>query len=58
MFVEAVPALEQILSSPFARGAVSGIGAVTAIAGLTELASAFGARRRATQQAPPNADHV
>jgi hypothetical protein len=58
LFVEAVPALEQILSSPFARGAVSGVGAITAVAGLAELASAFGARRRRAQEAPQNADRV
>lgn len=34
------------LSSPFVRGAVSGIGLVTAAAGLTELAGVFLARVR------------
>jgi hypothetical protein len=46
-FAEAVPALDGILASPFARGAVSGIGGITVIAGLTELAAAFVSRRRA-----------
>ena len=46
-FAAAVPALDGLLDSPFARGAVSGIGAITAIAGLAELAAVFLTRRRA-----------
>lgn len=38
------PALAAWLSNAFFRGAVSGIGLITAIAGLAELAAAF--RRR------------
>jgi hypothetical protein len=34
------------LASPFVRGAVSGVGVITASAGLAELAGAFGLRRR------------
>lgn len=49
-FASAVPALEGVLASPFARGAVSGIGAITAIAGLSELAAVFLARRRGGPQ--------
>ena len=49
-FAEALPALDRILASPFARGAVSGVGAITAIAGLTELGAVFLARRRAEPQ--------
>ena len=45
-FVGAFPAVQHVLDSPFARGAVSGIGAVTALAGIVELASAFVARYR------------
>lgn len=45
-FAASVPALEGVLASPFARGAVSGIGAITAIAGLSELGAVFLARRR------------
>jgi hypothetical protein len=48
-----VPALEHVLSSPFARGAVSGVGAITAIAGLTELGAVFVARRRAEPRTDP-----
>jgi hypothetical protein len=33
------------MASPYARGAVSGVGLVTLVAGLAELASAFSARR-------------
>lgn len=44
-FAEAVPILERILASPYARGAVSGVGLVTALAGLAELGGAFASRR-------------
>lgn len=50
LFVEAVPALERMLASPFARGAVSGVGAITTIAGVAELAAVFRARRRRDRQ--------
>lgn len=40
-----MPALDHILASPFARGAVSGVGLVTLLAGLAEIAGAFGAWR-------------
>ena len=46
MFVVMVPVLQQLLDSPYARGAVSGVGVITAIAGVLELAAAFGVRRR------------
>lgn len=45
-FVRRVPALEPLLSNLFVRGAVSGVGAITAIAGFAELAGLLGARRR------------
>jgi hypothetical protein len=47
LFVVAVPAVEHLLASPYARGAVSGVGVITAVAGVLELAAAFGARRAA-----------
>jgi hypothetical protein len=53
-FAEALPALEGILASPFARGAVSGVGAITAVAGLTELGAVFLMRRRAGPQGDPH----
>jgi hypothetical protein len=54
LFLAAVPALEQILDSPFTRGAVSGVGAITVIAGLAELAGVLNLRRpTASQNSPP-----
>jgi hypothetical protein len=47
-FAEAVPVIEEFLSSPFARGAVSGVGLVTVLAGLAELGGAFAARRESS----------
>ena len=41
VFVVMLPALEGLLASPYARGAVSGVGVITAIAGVLELAAAF-----------------
>jgi hypothetical protein len=45
-FAAAVPVIEGLLSSPYARGAVSGVGLVTVLAGLAELGGAFAARRQ------------
>jgi hypothetical protein len=50
-FVGQMPALEPLLSNLFVRGAVSGIGAITAVAGLAELAALLNLRRRAN---PPS----
>jgi hypothetical protein len=44
-------AIAALLSNPFVRGAVSGVGIVTALAGLAELAGAFFARKIAEQTA-------
>jgi hypothetical protein len=41
-FVEHLPAIESIVQNVFVRGAVSGVGAVTALAGLAELGGIFG----------------
>ncbi|MBA2604454.1 MAG: hypothetical protein H0U94_12780 [Acidobacteria bacterium] len=41
-----------MLASPYTRGAVSGLGFITVLAGLAELASAFSARRRASTVPP------
>jgi hypothetical protein len=38
-FAEARPALEAFLDSPYARGGVTGVGVITALAGLAELGS-------------------
>jgi hypothetical protein len=54
LFLDTVPALEGLLASPFARGAVSGVGAITVIAGLAELAGVLNLRRpTAPQNTPP-----
>ena len=45
VFVMMVPMLQDLLGSPYARGAVSGVGAITTIAGVLELAAAFSLRR-------------
>ena len=47
IFVATLPVVERLLASPYARGAVSGVGVITAIAGILELAAAFGAWRTA-----------
>lgn len=54
-FAASAPALQPWLDSPFVRGAVSGIGGVTAIAGLAELGGLLALRksRRSTAPAPP-----
>ena len=41
-FVEHLPAIESFAQNVFVRGAVSGVGAVTALAGVAELAGIFG----------------
>jgi hypothetical protein len=53
-FAEAHRAIAVLIGSPFVRGAVSGIGVITVIAGLAELASAIVSRRR--EAAPPQAE--
>jgi hypothetical protein len=45
--------LAQILSNPILRGAVSGIGFITALAGLAELAGVFIRRPPVERQEPP-----
>ena len=44
-FVEHLPALESIIQNVFVRGAVSGVGAITALAGIAELAGILGVRK-------------
>ena len=50
-FIERLPLLESLLRNVFVRGAVSGIGGLTALAGLAELAGIFAARRRREEPA-------
>ena len=45
-FASSVPLLHDWLANAFARGAVSGIGGITVLAGLAELAGMFGARSK------------
>jgi hypothetical protein len=52
IFVVTLPVVERLLASPYARGAVSGVGLITAIAGVLELAAAFGARGAAGADEP------
>ena len=52
LFIVALPVVERFLGSPYARGAVSGVGLITAVAGVLELAAAFGARRAPAPQEP------
>jgi hypothetical protein len=49
-FAESRPAIEEFINSPYARGGVTGVGVITACAGLAELGSlvATRARRRHT----------
>jgi hypothetical protein len=53
-FAETHHAIEILIASPFVRGAVTGIGVITMIAGLAELASAILSRRR-EPAGPPQA---
>ena len=54
-FARAQPTLEVVLNSPYARGAVTGVGVITALAGLAELGSLImsKSRRRDGEQAQP-----
>lgn len=55
-FAETRPALEALLNSPYARGAVTGVGVITAMAGLAELGSLIlsKARRGGAGSDPPS----
>jgi hypothetical protein len=44
-FADTLPILDAVLASPYARGAVSGVGLITVLAGLADLGAAFGSRR-------------
>ncbi len=48
-FTSALPALGAILQNNFVRGAVTGIGALTVLAGLAELGAVLAGRREADQ---------
>lgn len=56
-FAEARPAFESFIKSPYARGGVTGVGVITALAGVVEIGSIFASRKR-RQEAdvpPPSA---
>jgi hypothetical protein len=53
LFLDLVPSLEPAFASPFVRGAVSGVGALTIVAGLAELAGVLALRNRQKVDAPP-----
>jgi hypothetical protein len=53
-FAQARPALEAFLNTAYVRGGVSGVGVITALAGLAELGSLFTSRAR-RRDAGPNA---
>jgi hypothetical protein len=48
LFFASLPAIAPLLETSFARGAVSGIGVITIVAGLAELAGVLALRHRAS----------
>jgi hypothetical protein len=52
LFFESLPAISPLLHTPSARGAVSGVGVITVVAGLAELAGVLALRHR-SNAAPP-----
>jgi hypothetical protein len=50
-FIDRLPLFEAVLGNVFVRGAVSGIGFLTALAGLAELAGLFGVGGRGEEPA-------
>jgi hypothetical protein len=53
-FARSRPALESFVKSPYARGAVSGVGVITALAGLAELGSLIMSKGRQRDADPPS----
>lgn len=51
LFFSALPIFEGLVASRFLRGAVTGVGVITALAGLAELAAAVSGRRHADPEA-------
>lgn len=43
-FAQAWPAVGTVITNPFARGAISGLGLVNLVSGFAELAQVFGVR--------------
>ena len=52
-FTESRPALRATVESPYIRGAVTGVGVITALAGLVELAGVIASRSRRQPDLPP-----
>ena len=52
-FVEFRPALRTAIESPYVRGGVTGVGVITALAGLVELAGVITSRSRRQPDLPP-----
>jgi hypothetical protein len=53
VFGEYLPGLQPVLASPFVRGAVSGIGLVTVVAGIAELSGLLMRRAQRVRPADP-----
>jgi hypothetical protein len=51
-FVDQRPVLEAFVQSPYARGGVTGVGVLTALAGVAELGSLFKSRVRRDKTDP------
>ena len=51
-FAEAVPAIHAIITNNFVRGAVSGLGLINLLSGISELVSILLGRRTDTDPAP------
>jgi hypothetical protein len=56
-FATSRPALEAALESPYARGAVTGVGVITALAGVAELGSIILSRARRRDLPPEGGSH-
>ena len=56
IFFHGHSSVQDFLASPFVRGAVSGVGGITALAGVAELATAIVARHREGPPAEPNVE--
>lgn len=51
IFASFIPGFGRLLASPFVRGAVSGVGVITTLAGVAELIAALVVRKRDAQGA-------
>jgi hypothetical protein len=52
-FAESLPLVAAFIHNDYVRGGVTGIGLLTAVAGLAELGSVLAGRRDADEPAPP-----